>query len=66
MGSREDYSAAGGTRNRKYLVKWKGYPLYESSWQPAKHLENAQEMVREFQRRLEEGQKQQEEHVEEE
>lgn len=25
---------------REFLIKWKGYPLYESTWEPESHLEN--------------------------
>jgi hypothetical protein len=50
----------GSERNRSYLVKWVGYPLYESSWEPKRNLENAQRKVAEFQQRLKEGQKQKE------
>jgi len=31
-----------------YLVKWLGYPLYDATWKPIQHLQNAQEKVREF------------------
>jgi len=39
------------TRNRKstqYLVKWKGYPDSENSWLPAKELQSAQELLKQF------------------
>ena len=51
----------GNERNRSYLVKWKGYPLYESSWQPKRNLENAQRKVFEFEQRLKQRQKEDEE-----
>jgi ''chromo'' (CHRromatin Organisation MOdifier) domain. len=36
-------------RNRpQYLVKWKGYPLHNATWEPLENLENAKEMVKEF------------------
>ena len=31
-----------------YLVKWKGYPISENSWQPAINLKNAPELVNSF------------------
>ena len=31
-----------------YLVKWKGYPVSENSWQPAADLKNALELVNSF------------------
>jgi len=39
------------TRNRKstqYLVKWKGYPDSENSWLPAKELQSAKELLKQF------------------
>jgi len=37
------------TRNRLfYLVKWKGYPVSENSWEPAVNLKNAPELVNSF------------------
>ncbi len=36
-------------RNRpQYLVKWKGYPLHDATWEPLGNLKNAKEMVKEF------------------
>ena len=32
----------------QYLVKWKGYPHEESTWEPASHLKHAAEVVRDF------------------
>jgi len=39
------------TRNRRstqYLVKWKGYPDSENSWLPAKELQSARELLKQF------------------
>jgi len=39
------------TRNRKstqYLVKWKGYPDSKNSWLPAKELQTAKELLKQF------------------
>ena len=33
---------------RQYLVKWKGYPLAERTWEPASHLTHAKEALAEF------------------
>lgn len=32
----------------QYLVKWKGYPNEESTWEPADHLKNASRLIKEF------------------
>ena len=33
---------------KKYRIKWKGYPLSESTWEPAEHMTNCREMLRDF------------------
>ena len=38
-------------QKKEYLVHWKGYPEYDSSWEPAMNLQNAKEAVREFHER---------------
>ena len=37
-------------RNRiiQYLIKWKGYPEYESTWEPMTNLINAPDIIREY------------------
>jgi len=35
-------------KRKQYLVKWKGYPEYEMSWEPEAHLTNAKEAIDEF------------------
>lgn len=32
----------------KYLVKWKGYPLSDATWEPLSNLENAKEAIKEY------------------
>lgn len=34
--------------SKLYLVKWKGYPEKENTWEPLKNLASAQEMINEF------------------
>lgn len=43
-----------GTRNGKpaYLVRWKGWPPSEDTWEPASHLKNAPEALAEFKKTL--------------
>ena len=34
----------------EYLVSWRGYGPYDSTWEPAENLQNAPEKVAEFER----------------
>lgn len=29
-----------------YLIKWKGYPANENTWEPTKHLNNSMALVK--------------------
>ena len=31
-----------------YLIKWKGYPLHDATWEPLSNLENAKESIDSF------------------
>jgi hypothetical protein len=35
-------------KKREYLVKWKGFPFYDSTWEPSEHLHLASVAVKEF------------------
>lgn len=37
-------------RREEYLVKWRGYPSYEATWEPASNLRQAQQAMEEFNR----------------
>jgi transposase InsO family protein len=37
-----------GQQGLEYLIKWKGYPPSENSWEPAIHLANCQKLLRQF------------------
>ncbi len=40
-----------GRAGWQYLVRWKGYGPHEDTWEPARNLANAQEMIRAFEGR---------------
>jgi hypothetical protein len=40
----------GRGRKTHYLIKWKGYPTSDNSWEPAEHL-HADELIAEFEER---------------
>jgi hypothetical protein len=35
-------------RGREYLVKWLGWPVEDSTWEPANHLDHCEEILREY------------------
>lgn len=37
---------------RRYLVKWKGYPNSDRSWEPESNLENAEDILTAYKRQL--------------
>jgi len=41
-----DWKVIPKTKKKEYLVKWKGYPKSESTWEPPSHLPN--ELVRDY------------------
>ena len=32
----------------QYKIKWEGYPLSQSTWEPMKNLESAKELIEEY------------------
>jgi hypothetical protein len=38
-------------QGQRYLVKWKGYPQSENTWEPKENLRNCQNLLRQFQQR---------------
>jgi hypothetical protein len=49
----ESIMAQRGNGNRaEYLVKWRGYPQWEATWEKASALSSAQQAIREFRRQL--------------
>ena len=43
-----------GTR-REYLVKWRGYPQWEWTWEPARNVSQAAEAVAAFEAKLQQS-----------
>ena len=41
------------TGKLEYLVFWTGYPAHEAIWEPEENLQNAQEKVRQYYKRIE-------------
>jgi len=41
-------------RKEKFLVRWKGYTAEGDTWESRENLENAKELVEEFEREYEE------------
>ena len=41
----------GGSRNVEYLVRWVGYPLSASTWEPMANLGHCKEALKEFHNR---------------
>ena len=35
-------------QQHEYLVKWKGYPEWEMTWEPLRHLAGAKQLLEEF------------------
>jgi hypothetical protein len=42
----------GTGRGRRYLVKWKGWPLWEASWQTEEDLKNAPKKMEAFRQEM--------------
>ena len=45
----------GRKAKRQYLIKWRGYPEYENTWENLENLQNCKELVQDFERSHVEG-----------
>ena len=45
-----DARQRGRGRKVHYYVKWKGFPMSDSTWEPRAHLHNAQDLITDFYR----------------
>jgi hypothetical protein len=45
---RRIHKLRGGRTRTEYLVQWKGYPEYDTTWEPAKNLDHAQSLISEY------------------
>jgi len=41
----------GRGRKLHYLIKWKGFPMSDSTWEPVEHLKHTPELITDFYRR---------------
>jgi hypothetical protein len=46
----------GSGARTQYLVKWLGYPLWESTWEPASTLKDAPDAIADYEAQVLEGQ----------
>jgi hypothetical protein len=37
-----------GRIRKEYLVKWKNFPLHESTWEPEKNLTHTKELIQKY------------------
>ena len=48
LGHRMHRKRRGDTPRREFLVKWKGYPASDATWEPESHLESAPEILQDY------------------
>ncbi len=49
-----------GIMAKGYLVKWKGYPISESTWESIDNLKGCSKLIEEFEKKLQETEKEKE------
>ena len=48
FGHRMHRKRRGHTLQREFLIKWKGYPSYDATWEPESHLQSAPEILQDY------------------
>ena len=43
-----DARRRGQGRKLQYYIKWKGFPMSDSTWEPPEHLNNTQDLITNF------------------
>lgn len=46
-----------GVNGREYQVKWRGYPLSESTWEPENNLKTCKDLIQDYDRKIDEASK---------
>jgi hypothetical protein len=56
-GAQNGVAQRGVGKKQQFLIKWRGYPLWEATWERVENLENSKQKLKEFHQRVESGEK---------
>ena len=48
LGHRMQRKRRGHSSQREFLIKWKGYPAYDATWEPESHLQSAPRILQNY------------------